>query len=284
VKPVGIVGLGYVGGTIAEAFASAGVPTRGYDRYLEVGSAAELADCGVVFLCVPTPPGPDGGHDLAELWAAVDELAPVLEAGALLTIKSTVPPGTCDRLASEFPDLEFAMVPEFLVAARPLETFTHADRIVVGAATEAAGSTLQDLLQRVAPTAPVLRVRPIEAELIKLCSNAMLAVKVSFANELAEVCGRFGVAWERVLPGVGLDRRIGPDHLQVSAERGFGGACLPKDLDGLIAAARSAGYDAALLRAMAEFNVRIRRLALAEGNGSPGDVADRLEARGAGNA
>jgi UDPglucose 6-dehydrogenase len=232
----------------------------------------------VVFLCVPTPPGPDGGHDLTELWSAVRELAPLLEPGTLLTIKSTVPPGTCDRLASEFPGLEFAMVPEFLVAARPLETFTHPDRIVIGAATDAAGSLLQDLLQRVAPTAPVLRMRPIEAELVKLCSNAMLAVKVSFANELAEVCEQFGVSWSRVLPGVGLDRRIGPDHLQVSAERGFGGACLPKDLDGLIAAARTAGYEATLLAAMAEFNVRIRREVLAEGNGSSAEASDRLEA------
>jgi UDPglucose 6-dehydrogenase len=269
---------------MAEAFAAAGVPTRGYDRYLQVGAAADLADCGVVFVCVPTPTGPDGGHDLTELWSAVRELAPLLEPGCLVTIKSTVAPGTCDRLASEFPELEFAMVPEFLVAARPVETFTNPDRIVIGAATDAAGSLLQELLQRVAPNAPVLRVRPIEAELIKLCSNAMLAVKISFANELAEVCERFGVAWSRVLPGVGLDRRIGPDHLLVSAERGFGGACLPKDLDGLIAAARGAGYDPTLLRAMAEFNVRIRREALAEGNGSPADASDRLEAKWAGHA
>ncbi len=145
------------------------------------------------------------------------------------------------------------------MAARPLETFTRPDRIIIGAASDAAGSTLQELLQRVAPSAPVLRVRPIEAELIKLCSNAMLAVKVSFANELAEICERFGVAWSRVQPGVGLDRRIGPDHLLVSPERGFGGACLPKDLDGLIAASRAAGYEPSLLAEMAEFNVRIRR-------------------------
>ena len=107
----------------------------------------------------------------------------------------------------------------------------------------------------------------------------MLAVKVSFANELAEVCERFGVEWSRVQPGVGLDRRIGPDHLQVSPERGFGGACLPKDLDGLIAEAATAGYDPALLRAMAEFNARIRREALAEGNGGSAKASGRLEAK-----
>ncbi len=283
-KPVGIVGLGYVGGTMGEAFAAAGVPTRGYDRYLQVGAAADLADCGVVFLCVPTPPGPDGAHDLTELWSAVRELAPLLEPGCVVTVKSTVAPGTCDRLAGEFPGLEFAMVPEFLVAARPLETFTRPDRIIIGAASDAAGSTLQELLQRVAPFAPVLRVRPIEAELIKLCSNAMLAVKVSFANELAEICERFGVAWSRVQPGVGLDRRIGPDHLLVSPERGFGGACLPKDLDGLIAASRAAGYEPSLLAEMAEFNVRIRREALAEGNGGSAGASDRLGAERSGHA
>lgn len=131
----------------------------------------------------------------------------------------------------------------------------------------------------------MLLVRPIEAELIKLCSNAMLAAKVSLANELAEICGRFGVAWPRVQAGVGMDRRIGPDHLAVSQERGFGGSCLPKDLDGLIAEAAGAGAEPELLRAIAGFNVRIRRQARAEDNGGPeSDLATRSESERAGHA
>jgi UDPglucose 6-dehydrogenase len=275
VKPVGVVGLGAVGGTVAEAFSRAGVPTRTYDRYLRIGGPRELAGCAVVFVCVPTPSIPGGGHDLTELWSAVREVGPHLDPGCVVTVKSTVPPGTCDRLAAEFAGLEFAHVPEFLVEARPLETFTKPDRIVIGASSDAATHALTGLMRRVAPVAPMLIVRPVEAELVKLCSNALLAAKVSLANELAEVCGRFGAEWTAVQPGVGLDRRIGPDHLSVSPERGFGGKCLPKDLDGLIDAATSAGYVPTLLREVAEFNRRVRGEALVEGNGRGEGVRER---------
>jgi UDPglucose 6-dehydrogenase len=257
---VGVIGLGTVGGTVIRAFEEAGIATRGYDRYLGIGSPVDLAACGVVFLCVPTPTAPVGRHDLKEVWAAVKEIAPYLGTATIVATKSTVPPGTCDLLAAEFSDLEFASVPEFMVSARAMETFTRADRVVIGSPSNEAATILTELMSRVAPTAPVLVVRPLEAELIKLCSNAMLAAKVTMANELAEVCARFGALWPRVQAGVGLDRRIGPDHLTLAPERGFGGSCLPKDLDGLIAASRQLGYEAPVLRAIADFNRAIRKV------------------------
>jgi UDPglucose 6-dehydrogenase len=265
-----VVGLGVVGGTVAEAFSAAGVPTRGYDPYLGVGSTESLAGCSVVFLCVPSPVGEEGAFDLREVWSAVREVAEHA-AGSIVAIKSTVPPGTSDALARAFPTLEFASVPEFLVAARPMETFTRPDRVLIGARSGEAAATLVDLMARVAPMAPVVVVGPTEAELAKLCSNAMLAAKVTLANELAEICRRFGVAWSRVQGSVGLDRRIGPDHLTVTPERGFGGPCLPKDLDGLITAAKAAGHDPRILKEIAEFNRRIRGT-VTEGT-EPTDVA-----------
>jgi UDPglucose 6-dehydrogenase len=257
-RTVGVVGLGVVGGTVARAFADAGVPVRGYDRYLEIGTADELAGCSVVFLCVPTPSNDREGHDLTEVWSAVREVEPHLESGTVVATKSTVPPGTSDALAEAFPRLEFVVAPEFLVATHPVETFTHPDRIVIGARSGEAATMVADLMTRVAPTAPVVVVSPTEAELVKLCANAMLAAKVAMANELFEVCRRFGVSWSRIQGVVGMDRRIGPDHLSVTAERGFGGACLPKDLDGLIGAAGRTGYSATLLQEIAEFNRRVR--------------------------
>lgn len=255
---VGVVGLGVVGGTVARAFAEVGVSVRGYDRYLEIGGPEDLSDCGVVFLCVPTPSNDGEGHDLTEVWSAMREVEPHLHEGTVVATKSTVPPGTSDALAEAFPRLELVVAPEFLVATLPMDTFTHPDRIVIGARSGEAATMVADLLTRVAPTAPVVVLSPTEAELVKLCANAMLAAKVAMSNELFEVCRRFGVAWSRIQGVVGLDRRIGPDHLTVSAERGFGGACLPKDLHGLIAASRAAGYEPALLGETAEFNRRIR--------------------------
>jgi UDPglucose 6-dehydrogenase len=266
-RTVGVVGLGVVGGTVARAFADVGVEVSGYDRYLEIGAAQELAGCSVVFLCVPTPSNDGEGHDLTEVWSAMREIEPHLEQGTVVATKSTVPPGTSDALKEAYPRLEFVVAPEFLVATLPMETFTHPDRIVIGARSGEAATMVADLLTRVAPTAPVVVVSPTEAELVKLCANAMLAAKVAMANELFEVCRRFGVSWSRVQGVVGLDRRIGPDHLSVTPERGFGGACLPKDLDGLIGSVRRAGYAPTLLQELAAFNRRVRREAELYGDG-----------------
>jgi UDPglucose 6-dehydrogenase len=257
-KPVGVVGLGVVGGTVARALDEAGVETGRYDRYLDIGQPADLANCEVVFVCVPTPAGEDGSLDLSQVWAAVRAIEPQIENGTVIAIKSTVPPGTCDQLASEFPQLEFASVPEFLVASRPMESFTRPDRIVIGATNGDVARVIEAVMRRVVPTAPVLVLLPLEAEIAKLCSNALLAAKVTVANEFSEVCDRFGAAWERIQGAVGLDRRIGPDHLTVTATRGFAGGCLPKDLDGFIAAARTNGYEPRVLAEIAAFNRRIR--------------------------
>ena len=184
-ETVGVVGLGIVGGTVAGAFAEAGVRVIGYDRYLHIGSPDQLAESSVVFLCVPTPPGPDGAHDLTEVHAASETLTELLRAGAIVAIKSTIPPGTCDRLALLHPSLLFASVPEFLVASRSVDSFTRPDRVVIGAPNPEAAERLSSLMRSVTAGAPVVTTTPIAAELIKLCSNAMLAAKVSMANELA---------------------------------------------------------------------------------------------------
>jgi UDPglucose 6-dehydrogenase len=255
---IGVVGLGMVGGAVSRAFAGAGVGVCGYDRYLSLGAPERLAQCPVVFLCVPTPSFPNGGLNLGEVWSAVSEIEELLAPGSIVAVKSTVPPGTIDRLAADFPRIEFAALPEFLIASKPDETFTHPDRVIIGTRSPEVATLLAELVRKVAPEAPVLVVQPVEAELIKLCSNALLATKVAVANQLAEVCELYEVPWPSVKAVVALDRRIGPDHLSVTEERGFGGACLPKDLDGLIAAAESAGSPPSLLRAIAEFNRQIR--------------------------
>lgn len=255
---IGVVGLGVVGGTAEAAFRAAGVETRGYDRYRGIGTPADLAVCSVVFLSVPTPSGREGEHDLTEVDYAIREIAPHLEGGTVVAIKSTIPPGTCEALAAQHPQLEFASVPEFLVASRAVESFVRPDRIVIGARSPETAGTIAELMKQIAPEAPVVILEPTEAEFVKLCSNAMLAAKVSIANELSAICARIGVQWTRVQGVVGLDRRIGPDHLTVTAERGFGGECLPKDLDGLIAASRNWGYEPTLLDEISAFNRRIR--------------------------
>ena len=144
------------------------------------------------------------------------------------------------------------------MAAEAMESFRHPDRIVIGARAADEAEAVARLLSAVAPEAPVVFLSPAEAELVKLCANAMLAAKVTMANELAAVCEMFGVDWSRIRVAVGLDARIGTGHTALSAERGFGGRCLPKDVDGLIAASRAAGYTPQVLEAIAELNRLIR--------------------------
>ena len=202
---IGIVGLGTVGGTLREALDAVGVSTQGYDPYMSVGAPDELNGCSLVFLCVPTPAGAQGELDATMVWKAVRDVESCLMDDTLVVIKSTVPPGTTDSLAADFPRLEFAHVPEFLVAARPMETLTSPDRIVVGAPNDTSARAVKEIMRLIAPEAPILTLTPIEAELAKLSSNAMLAAKVAVANDLALVCERFGVAWPRVQAAVGLD-------------------------------------------------------------------------------
>lgn len=278
-EPVGVVGLGMVGGTVAQVFRQSGVTVRAYDCYLEIGIPRELRDCAVVFMCVPTPSTPSRGYDLSEIWSAAEELDSVLAPGTIVAVKSTVPPGTNDRLAEAIPRLEFASLPEFLVAARPIETFTHPDRVIVGARSHSTAALLGELMGRAAPEAPVVHLTPIEAELVKLCANAVLSAKVAMANELSDICTRYEVSWPRVKSVVGLDRRIGPDHLTVTEERGFGGTCLPKDLDGLIAIAEAVGSPPTLLREISDFNRRIRGEAIS-GATSNGKVVPNGSAAG----
>jgi UDPglucose 6-dehydrogenase len=278
---VGVVGLGMVGGTVARAFSDAGVTVHGYDRYLDIGSAEALGPCRVVFLCVPTPSLPDRGYDLGEVWSAAHEIESYLQTGTIVVVKSTVSPGTNDRLAAAFPRLEFASLPEFLVEARPLETFTHPDRLIIGARSSEAGTILRELLATVAPEAPAVFVQPIEAELTKLCSNVLLAAKVAMANQLSDICEHYEVSWPRIKSVVGLDRRIGPDHLSVTEERGFGGSCLPKDLDGLIAAAETVGCGPQLLEAIAEFNRRCRARTQIERSNGKGSTSGSRAGNGA---
>jgi len=184
--------------------------------------------------------------------------------GTVVVVKSTVAPGTSDALAEEYPNLDFAIIPEFLVARAPMKTFTNPDRVVIGARSEATHRLLASMMVLVAPNAPVIAVSPVEAELIKLCSNAKLAAKVALANELAPICEGFGVDWN-IRHGIGADRRIGMSHIELTPERGYGGGCLPNDVDGLIAAAGRGQLAPSLLERVAESNRMGRPRAAREG-------------------
>lgn len=260
---IGIAGLGVVGGALAEACELAGVSYRGYDPGKGMSDITVLRGCSPIFIQVGTPES-NGDLDSNAVWGLMKQLIDLpIQDDTILCIKSTVPPGTNDELQEAYPQYRFASVPEFLIQENPLHTFLHPDRVIIGARSELDKRTLQRVLKSIidpleARPLRFILMKPIEAELLKLAANTMLAAKVSLANELAGICRAYGVEWSEIQEGVGADHRIGPSHLTVTARSGFGGACFPKDLHGLIAAAYRKGYSPHLLVAIDELNDRVR--------------------------
>ncbi len=215
---------------------------------------------------VSTPVGDDGLHDLRALWRVVDTLVPAMASGATLVVLSTVPPGTTNEISQRMSaagrsDVTTAMQPEFFQEGRGVRDAWAPPRVIVGCHDRARAASVAQLWRR--EDVPVLLTDPATAELTKLASNAYLATKISFMNEIADHAARVGADVTEVAHGMGLDPRIGPSYL--SAGLGFGGSCLPKDVQGLGAHIRSLGGTPRMLDATNDVN-----------NARPSAVLDQL--------
>ncbi|MGW5820677.1 UDP-glucose dehydrogenase family protein [Streptomyces noursei] len=220
-------------------------------------TAAAVAEAEVVFLCLPTPMGAGGAADLAAVEAVAGQIRDVLPTGCVVVNKSTVPVGTGERVAALLGRADVAVVsnPEFLREGRAVHDFLHPDRIVIGAADQDAARRVADLYAGL--DAPLVLTDPASAELTKYAANFFLAMKLSFANNLATVCERFGADISDVTEGIGRDPRIGSAFLRPGP--GWGGSCLPKDTHALLTACDQAGVDFPLLSATIETNVTHQR-------------------------
>ena len=284
-EPLGVVGAGWVGLVTAACFAELGhdvvvrdvVPERirdlgaGRVPVYEPGLAELLASnrdrirftlaldevfaaARIVFVCVGTPSTYSGDADLSSVWSILDEL-PELYERALLVMKSTVPVGTGEKVRSELDargrgQLAYVSNPEFLAEGSAIADFTRPDRVVIGAYEEADGDAVARLYEPFG--APVVRMDVPSAEMSKLASNAFLATKISFINEIANVCEETGADVASVADAMGLDRRIGPLFLRAGI--GYSGSCLPKDVIALKQLAGDSGYHFQLLTAVIEVN------------------------------
>src|SRR3954469_17555321 len=214
----------------------------------------DVADCDFLFVCVDTPPTYSGDADLSRVWSVVDGL-PKLEGHPILVMKSTVPVGTGEtvRAGLDQRGLEhvgYASNPEFLAEGRAVRDFMNPDRIVVGAFAEPDGEAVAALYTKL--DAPMVRTDVNSAEMIKLAANAFLMTRISFINEIANVCEATGADVVSVAKGVGLDKRLGPHFL--NAGIGYGGSCFPKDSLALKQLASKSGYHFQLLSAVIEVN------------------------------
>ncbi|MCX7570796.1 UDP-glucose/GDP-mannose dehydrogenase family protein [Tumebacillus sp. DT12] len=228
-------------------------------RFTGNGSQA-IRDCEVVFTAVGTPSAPDGSADLTAVWEVARQIGRTITDYTVVVNKSTVPVGTGERveeivlqeLQGRGADVPFDVVsnPEFLREGKALEDALHPDRVVIGAASQRAREVMARLYADV--VAPVLWTTVRDAEMIKYASNAFLATKISFVNELARLCERTGADIAQVARGMGMDGRIGQAFLQAGV--GYGGSCFPKDVDALLHLARVNGERLGLLESVAEVN------------------------------
>ncbi len=280
-EPLGVIGAGWVGLVTATCFAELGHDVHCRDilpekiAALERGEApmyepglsellqknrerlrftTEMADvvdnAQLLFCCVDTPPTYSGDADLSRVNQVVDELGDSTDHALLM--KSTVPVGTGRAVARRRADLGYVSNPEFLKEGSAVQDFMHPDRVVVGEEAESNGFGDRVAALYEPLGGQIVRTDIASAEMIKLASNAFLATKISFINEIANVSEEVGADVAEVARGMGLDGRIGPQFLRAGI--GYGGSCFPKDVSALKQLAGNSGYHFQLLTAVIEVN------------------------------
>jgi UDPglucose 6-dehydrogenase len=226
-------------------------------RFTTDGKEA-IASAKCVFIAVGTPQGDDGSANLTGLWAVVETLAPVLSPGAVVVIKSTVPVGTNRRVADRLRELcgrpvDVASNPEFLKEGAAIDDFTKPDRVVIGVSRPEVAEVLRELYKPYLRTENPFLVMGLESsEMTKYVANCMLATKISFINEMANLCDRVGADINEVRRGIGHDTRIGFAFLFPGV--GYGGSCFPKDVRALVAVAESHDVEPSVLRSVDRVN------------------------------
>lgn len=214
-----------------------------------------LADVEVIFICVGTPPLPDGSYDSKFVFSAAKDIAKNLKREAVIVIKSTVPPSTTQtvqEIITKNTKIKFSLasVPEFLREGQAVNDALHPNRVVIGAESKKAEAVLVELHSKL--KAPVLTMSPASAQLVKYAANAFLATKISFINSMAILADKVGADINEVAKGLGMDPRIGSSFLNPGL--GYGGSCFPKDTWALIAYAKKLGYDFRFLKEVDQVN------------------------------
>ncbi len=235
--------------------------------------SASMKNCDLAFIAVGTPPRPEDGHaDLSYVYQAARDIASAAEQYTVIVDKSTVPVGTAREVMSIVAetnpnaDIDVVSNPEFLREGAAIEDFMHPDRVVIGADSERARRMMRDLYAPMLDKGIPILITGIEsAEIIKYATNAFLATKVTFINELADLCDKVGGNIDQVARGLGLDDRIGPKFLR--AGPGYGGSCFPKDTLALVKTAATVGAP-----------IRIVETVVARNDQRKRDMADRIAA------
>ncbi len=221
-----------------------------------------IAEANIILLALPTPPGEDGSADLHYVLEVASEIGKLINSYCVIVDKSTVPVGTSEQVRAaiaEYYDGEFDVVsnPEFLREGAAVDDFMKPDRVIIGTDSERAKKIMNDLYSPfVRQGNPIIFMDERSAELTKYAANSFLAMKISFMNEIAQLCERLGADVDMVRKGMGVDERIGSRFLFSGI--GYGGSCFPKDVKALSYSSHQSDYDFRILQAVMEVNERQR--------------------------
>ena len=251
---VGIIGLGVVGRAVKQYYKNAKV--FDIDPNILSDKWDELMAQDYIFVCVPTPSKEDGSVDLS----AVDNVLKRISAGKKVIIKSTIVPGTTEKLQTIYPQLQLIYIPEFLTARFAIEDFAFPDKNIIGYTKK--NPRLASEMARVLPVADTHICTATEAEMIKYSINSYYAMKVIFANEIYDLCEKLDINYNAVLRGVVADKRINDSHFRIfhGKHRGFGGACLPKDTSAIAKRADELGVDLSIIKQAIRTNNKLKKI------------------------
>lgn len=263
INSIGIVGQGFVG-TAVNVGMSPFFQIKTFDLIEEKSTAGSLSELyhttDIIFVCVPTPMKKDGKCDLS----IVDQIFSQLNSFGtekIVILKSTVPPGTCNHMQEKYPNIDIIFSPEFLTEANAINDFINQDRVVLGGRNQKNLDSIYDIFRKVFPKIPIIKTDTKTAEMVKYVANCFLAVKVSFANQIFDVCKSSGVDYDAVTSVAKLDKRLGNSHWKVpgpDGDRGYGGHCFPKDMSAFLSFAKENGASVSLIDQSISYNDTIR--------------------------
>ena len=261
-KRIGIVGQGFVGTAVYEGLKQHfKIETYDIAKTSTCKSLADLSEkSDVVFVCLPTPMKKDGSCHIDIVESTLLGLDVINECKTIV-VKSTIPPGTTEKWNSLFANIQVVFNPEFLTEANSVEDFKNQNRIIIGGPRPAT-TKVKRVFAKAFPKVPIIKTGSTTAEMVKYFLNSFLATKVSFANEMYQICEGLGIDYDKVTEYAIYDERLGKSHLNVpgpDGDFGYGGHCFPKDVKALINVAQDLLIEPHMLIATNEKNNKVRK-------------------------
>ena len=262
---IGIIGQGFVGNAVYQKFKNFyDVLTYDLDKEKCNSTLDDLIfKSETIFVCLPTPMNKDGSCDtsiLNQSLSNIDLIADNLETRRTIIIKSTIPPGTTDKFNKQYSTLNIVFNPEFLTERNAIKDFENQNRIIIGGPRPIT-TEVKTIFSKVFPKSHIIKTDSSHAEMIKYMTNTFLATKISFANEIYQLCNKLNIDYDKVVEYATLDDRLGESHWGVpghDGDLGFGGHCFPKDLAALLYLSYQYNTTNRVLKATQETNDKVR--------------------------